>query len=260
MLKTFKNDFNKLLNKLKNGENFSFIRFSDGEMFCLQNKKLQLNQYGTFLDDQLIGPIYTPEDYKEFLPNEHQEFYNKLHESLKYQSENYYVGLSCPCCVGIKHFKEMIQMRGCDDAETTWANLFVNSNYPLFVQQFIPELKKRGIILICNQNADLSKSQLNILKDFRIGQNAMINDFNLHKQIGAYIENNNIKNQIFCFAASSLTNITVYELVKKYPENIYLDIGTTLNPILGLPITRDYLRAFWTNQPHQDLFKTCIWM
>ena len=35
----FKRDFNILLRKLEKKENFSYSRFSDGELFVLQNKK-----------------------------------------------------------------------------------------------------------------------------------------------------------------------------------------------------------------------------
>lgn len=259
-MKNFKTDFVNLLNKLKNNEHFAFIRFSDGELFVLQNKKLQLNEFGTFVDDALCGPIYGKEDFKEFLPTEHQYFRNKLLDSFTHKQHNYFVGLSCPCCVGMSSFKWMKELRSNIDIETTWSNLFVNSNYPQFISDFLPELYKKKIVLICNENADLSKSKLSIVKDFRIGRNAMINNIDLYKEIEEWIKNNNIKDHVFCFSASSLTNITVYELFQKYSNNTYLDIGTTLNPIFGFPISRGYLQAYWSNQQHPDLQKVCVWI
>lgn len=247
------------LQKLINNENFSFIRFSDGELFVLQNKKLQLNEQGTFVDDILCGPVYGKEDFKEFLPQHHQFFRQKLFESLKHVQKNYHVGLSCPCCVGMNNFVEMKNWRNTKD-ETTWANLFVNSNYPFFVSFIIPELRKKKLVLICNENADLSKSKLELVKDFRIGRNAMINNFDLHSEISKWITENNIENHVFLFSASSLTNITVYELFKKHSNNTYLDIGTTLNPLLGFPASRGYLQAYWTGRDHPDLQKVCIWI
>ena len=38
--KKFKNDFLYFLSKIKSGKNFGFSRFSDGELFIIQNKKL----------------------------------------------------------------------------------------------------------------------------------------------------------------------------------------------------------------------------
>jgi len=44
-MKTFTSDFEKLRDKLTSGENFSFTRFSDGELFVLQNKKNKSDLY-----------------------------------------------------------------------------------------------------------------------------------------------------------------------------------------------------------------------
>lgn len=265
-MKSFKEDFNKILEKLKNKENFSFIRFSDGELFCLQNRKLELSERGTFIDDVLAGPTYTTEDYKFFDPEQHKDFRARLFKSLQHRQNNYFVGLSCRCCVGLMNFRDMKDMRGYvnfwgeEDKEVTWANLFVNSNYPKFISEFLPELKKRKIVLICNEKAVIDGSELNIIKDFRIGRNAMINNIDIHLDISKWIEENQIEDHVFCFSASSLTNVTVYELSKKHPNNTYLDIGTTLNKQFGFPLTRDYLRAYWSDRDHPDLHKTCIWI
>lgn len=259
-MKSFKKDFERIYNKLVKQEYFAFIRFSDGELFVLQNKHLKLDDTGTWIDNILAGPTYTKEDYKFFDPQQHQTFREKLIQSYKHVQDGYFVGLSCACCVGIKSFKWMKELRGQDDEHLTWSNLFVNSNYPEFVEKFLPELQKRKIVLICNENANISNSKLNIVKDFRIGRNAMIENANLHLHISKWIEENDIKDHVFCFSASSLTNITVYELYKKHSNNVYLDIGTTMNPIFGFPLTRDYLRAYWSKQDHPDLHKICIWL
>lgn len=268
-MKTFKGDFELLLNKLKNNEHFAFIRFSDGELFVLQNKRLELSERGTFVDNTLCGPVYGKEDFKFFDPQEHQWFQKKLAKSLEHKQHNYFVGLSCACCVGVSNYIEMqgfrqghseFWNRAIKDDFVTWANLFVNSNYPRFVSEFIPELGKKKIVLICNEKADLSNSKMIIEKDFRIGRNAMIENANLHEEIGKWIEENKIENHVFLFSASSLTNITVHELFQRYPKNTYLDIGTTLNPVFGFPASRGYLQAFWSSQSHPDLQKVCIWL
>lgn len=265
-MKSFKKDIEEIITKLKNKENFAFIRFSDGEMFCLQNRKLELSERGTFIDDQLAGPTYTKEDYKFFDPEQHKDFYAKLWKSFQHEQKNYFVGISCACCVGMSNFQWMKNISGLNkslddpDYQLTWANLFVNSNYPKFVTEVVPELQKRKVVLICNENAKIENSALSIFKDFRIGRNAMINNADLYLEIGKWIEENNIENQVFLFSASSLTNITVYELFQKYPNNTYIDIGTTMNKNFGFPLNRDYLRAYWSGQDHPDLHKTCIWI
>jgi len=257
-MKSFKKDFDIILTKLQTRENFAFIRFSDGELFVLQNKSLRLDDTGTWIDDVLAGPTYTAEDYKFFDPSQHQEFRNRLMDSMLHVQNNYFVGISCPCCVSMTNYKWMKTLM--QNREYTWANLFVNSNYPKFISEFLPELKKRKIVLICNEKAIIKNSELNIVKDFRIGRNAMIENIDLHLDISKWIEENQIENHVFCFSASSLTNITVNELYKKHSNNTYLDIGTTLNRNFGFPLNRDYLRAYWSEKDHPDLHKTCIFI
>ena len=48
-MRSFKEDFKIIRNKLENNINFAFIRFSDGELFVLQNRKLELSERGTIL-------------------------------------------------------------------------------------------------------------------------------------------------------------------------------------------------------------------
>ena len=41
-MKTFESHFNLLKEKLLSNENFAFLRFSVGELFVMQNKRLEL--------------------------------------------------------------------------------------------------------------------------------------------------------------------------------------------------------------------------
>jgi hypothetical protein len=258
-MKTFQGDFYKIVEKLKNNENFSFIRFSDGELFVLQNKELILNSSGTTLNGSIVGQAYAKEDHKEFIPGKHEFFRKKLQDSLQFKKENYFVGISCKCCVGEENCNLMKEMRGSDDEWLTWSNLLVNSNYPLFIKHFLPALKDKKIVFICNEKANLKNMPINVVKDFRIGFNAMINNFDIHEEISKFIEQNDIKNHVFLFSASSLTNVTAYELFKKHSNNTYIDIGTTLNKFMGLSIERSYLKGYWEKLQTPDLMKVCIW-
>ena len=41
-MKDFKQEFDKFKSKIASGENFAFARFSDGEMFIMQNQTVVL--------------------------------------------------------------------------------------------------------------------------------------------------------------------------------------------------------------------------
>lgn len=258
MMKTFKGDFDKLLEKLKNNQPFFFQRFSDGEMMILKNQSLKLSKEGTFLDNQLVHSAYPKNDHKEFDKDKHQYFREKLIKAYQIKDPLMYIGTCCPCCISLSDYKWMINLYGSKDDNLSWSNLWMNSNYNRFIKEMLPELKKKKIVLICNENAKLENSGLNIIKDFRVGENCLINNFDLHLDISKWIEENNIENHVFLFSASSLSNITIYELFKKHKNQIMIDIGSVLDPILGLGCNRDYLRAYWNGLPHPDLNKTCI--
>ena len=73
-MKDFTKAFDVLLNKIKNKENFAFSRFSDGELFIMQNKNLILadNYYVT---GDIKGPNrYTKEEHKEYIPEREQAY------------------------------------------------------------------------------------------------------------------------------------------------------------------------------------------
>ena len=57
--KTFSGEFDKLLLKVKNNENFAFSRFSDGEVFILKGEKLVLANDHFITGDRQGQGIYT---------------------------------------------------------------------------------------------------------------------------------------------------------------------------------------------------------
>ena len=87
----------------------------------------------------------------------------------------------------------------------------------------------------------------------------MINDYYLIDEIKEWIEENNISNVLFLFSAASLSNLLGFELYKTYDNNQYIDIGSSLGPLLNLEgwrATRTYLNLFWrnpSNPPPQDV-------
>lgn len=251
-MKDFRQHFYLLLNKFKNGENFAYSRFSDGELRIMQNLELKLASDHCIIGDAKKNNPYLEEDRKHFDPNLHQFYREKLMEAYKFKKENYFVGLSCRCCVGEADFKQMLEWYDGDTESDylTWSNLFLNGNYDLFIKEFLPEFSKKDIVYIVNENADLSGLPFEVKKDFRVGKNCIINDYGLIETIKNWIDENNIKNHVFLFSASSLSNFMVHQLFEYNDENTYMDIGTTLNPYIGMEGRRGY---------HTYNKKICIW-
>tara|TARA_B100000287_G_scaffold433359_1_gene494893 strand:- start:1133 stop:1924 length:792 start_codon:yes stop_codon:yes gene_type:complete len=251
-MKTFKVEFDKLLSKLKTKENFAFTRFSDGELFIMQNKKIILasNHYVT---GDIKGPnIYTEEEQKQFLPEKHQFYRQKLIECFKYKQHNYFKGICTGTDphLGRQNFDWQINLLGEEEENLTFSNLLINANYRRFVEEIIPLFVNREVIYVVNKLADTSRLPFEIKKTFQIGSNCMINDFHIINEVKEYIAKNNINDHIILCSAASLSNFIIYENYKECPSNTYMDIGSCLNPLLNLEgwkHTRGYLTHYWLN-------------
>ncbi len=256
----FKQDFKTLFLKIKSKENFAFTRFSDGEICIMQNKELKLATDHVIMGETKYNFGYSDDDYKHFQPEKHSFLKEKLIEAYKYKKKNYFVGGICKgCTCASRQFADwMHDLYGNLDENLTSTNLLVNSNYPLFVKYFVPVLKDRKVVFICSKNADLSQAEFNVVKDFRVGKNCIVNDHHLVDEIKDWISKENIKDHVFLFSASSLSEVLIHELYKDHDQNTYIDVGTTLHPYIGLSIERDYLKSFWNNLPHPDLFMSCV--
>ena len=257
-MKNFRGDFVKLKTKLENKENFAFSRFSDGEMYILQNKELVLGDGIIQIDTHKQSGPYQKPDFKHFDPKEHSFYQQKLVESLQYKQPNYYKGISCSCCVGKEQFDWQVDLAGGDDESLTWANLWVNGNYPRFISEILPIFYSRDCVFIGHEDANLDRLPF-FVKDFRVGYNAMINDYDKIEEIADWIRTNNVKNHLFLFSASTFTNLAVVELFREFPNNTYIDIGTCLTPMMDMPTHRGYLEAYWFYRQSKDLQKICVW-
>lgn len=251
-MKTFKSHFDLLLGKLKNGENFAYSRFSDGELRIMQNIELKLSNNHYKIGNETGNVKYYSEDHKHFNPSEHQFYRDRLMESYKFKKDNYYVGLSCRCCVTNEEFNQMCEWYEGDinSDNLTWANLFLNSNYSRFINEFVPLLKDKKVVYILNENGDINGLPFKVIKDFRVGYNCIINNYGLIEEVKTWIEENDITNHVFLFSASSLSNFMIHQLFDFNEKNTYIDIGTTLNPFLKMKARRGY---------HNGNNKICIW-
>jgi hypothetical protein len=257
-VKSFRGDFNLLYGFLARGENFAFSRFSDGELFILQNKKLILDRNLTVVGNSSGGNNYKFEDFKSFIPDEHGNFQAHLVETFKHRQSNYFKGVSCACCVGREAFNWQINLHGGDDDSLTWANLWVNGNYARFIEFVLPIFSSKRCVFVGHRNANLSNFNF-FVKDFRVGYNAMINDVHVIDEMKEWVVNNSIENHVFLLSASSFSNLAIYELFKIFPNNTFIDIGTTLAKFMNMPMERAYLQAYWNGLNHSDLEKMCIW-
>jgi hypothetical protein len=255
----YKSDFWLLLEKLKQGEPFAFTRFSDGEIAVMQDKKLVLESDYVIEGDVRHSFGYDSDDYKNFDPAEHGFVREALTEAYTFKKANYFVGGICRncTCASSQYGPWMLAQYGQFDKHYSYANLLLNSNYTDFVNHYIPELKNHKIVMVCSENADLSEMPFEVVKDFRVGRNCIVNDHHLITEMMEWVEKENITDHVFLFSASSLSEILIHNLFKNYDQNTYIDVGTTLHKQMKLSLKRGYLSAYWSRRPHLSLVTSC---
>ena len=263
-MKDYTKAFNTILNKLKNKENFAFTRFSDGELFIMQNKKLVLADKFYQTGDIIGSNIYTKEEQKEFIPEKHQSYRALLLKCFKHNQEGYFKGICTPTDshVGKDNFAWMVKEHGAPGDNLTFANLLINANYKRFVEELIPLFKRREVIYVVNELADTNRLPFEISKEFRVGSNCMIDSYDTIEKVKTYISKNSIKDAIVLCSAASLSNFIIYECFKEDNQNTFLDIGSCLNPLLNLEgwvHTRGYLTSYWLGHSNHYSSQRDIW-
>jgi hypothetical protein len=224
--------------KILSHENFSIVRFGDGEMKIVKGESIKTSRF-----------FYTPGD------NKHEHNRDILCKSLSYNNLQYYVGFPGRCCVGDQYTDSIIELSGLPDKQLTWASVFINANYDDFLNITVPALQKRTLNLICFEKAVLKHLPFKIKKQFGVGMNAWADDLETTlPAIEAYIEEENVKDEVFIFCSGILSNMLIYKLTEKYPQNTYLDVGSVFDVYLSLGKTRRYLKG---NQ--KQIQHSCTW-
>lgn len=206
--------------KLKNGDKFSLCRYGDGEwagitgrpLICGRNEKKNIEEWTTTGDN------------KKFSVSR-----KYLDESIKYVDKNYFLGI-CPC------YKEMLEYSGQSDEKLTYANIFVNKNYSFFVENYIEFFKTQKIHLVANKESKIKDLPFEVEKFYPVEYNAWVNNLDLIDEI----LQREYTDKLFLFCAGPLSNILCYKLWQNNKNNVYLDIGSTLDLWIDTGNTRGY--------------------
>jgi len=219
----FDNDFDVIKEFVKRKKKFSFGKFADGEIAIM--KKIKIRNIDNWL----------------FEPDKDDTFSNMLYDSLSYSEDGYHIGISCPCCDmnGYIWLKSNFKL---DYKNVTFANIFVNNNYPKFKTELLPLFNEfDNIIFVGNRNSNLEKVSevLNFKTFYGVGPEAFKTDLGLIDVLTKRIKNENTKDALFLFSAGPLGNVLSHKLWEFSKDNTYIDIGSTMNTWTGLNL-RDY--------------------
>jgi hypothetical protein len=229
-MKYFRYEIEKLFDRLKSGEKFSFSKYADGEWMAMCGKAVNNGEFES--------------------TSNHDKVIEELKTSFTYKDSGYYVGVSCPCCQGSDH-DEMIMASGQDDSHLTFANIFVNDNYKFFKDNIIPEFSNHKVHLVANEEAKVEDLPFEVEEFYPVGFSAWVDD---HEILDEILEQD-LTNKLFLFCCGPFGNILAHRLWVENKNNVYLDIGSTLNPWLKSEgFNRGYFSAGGPNYN-----KICVW-
>lgn len=241
MKQDFKSDFFKIMRLIVESDSLALSRFADGEANILKNNTIGNKDGWLYKTDKNLI------------------FRADLRKSLQCTDPGFIYGLSCTCCDEENHRYLLANIRTKRE-NLTFSNIWVNSNFPLFHEHFFKTLieAKKDIVICTNKKARIEELERLIpIKDFIPIPGNCVQYWEKNRDfIRAVLDlkGSTHTNRIYLFAVGPLSEILIHELWLVNPNNIMLDIGSTLDPLLFRRKSRVYHHD---NNPFSN--RTCVW-
>ena len=233
-------DFDRFHLRFLKGVPTTFVRFSDGELEILRNNPLSiLNGVVNWRRGTLVGK-YPEHDNKSFVPERDGALRADLLASARYRADGYFKGIPTSSNKAVDDRDYMVELNGGRNDGLSFSDLFINENYLRFLQEMLPIfLAIPNVIFLANFRADLSRLsdkwthvplQDNAFPDYEAVLPGLLTKLSSAKT-----------SSVILSSASSLSNILGYKLHEIRPDISFIDVGTSLNPFVGLgEATRAY--------------------
>ena len=242
------NDLQRLIILLKNEKPFCFVRFSDGEISILRNNYLEITEGVTHFRGRTFKNNYKKHDIKKFDPILNQEIRGDLLSSAIFRKKNYFKGVPATHNNQVEDRDFMIRLNGGMTEEITFADLLMNSNFLDFNNKMLPViLKKKNLAVIGNFRGKLNRTiahakyipiQDNFFENYFATLNSVVNKINLLPEKSVVIS-----------SASSLSNIVGWKIFSIRPDITFIDVGTTINSLIGIKGNFRYYHSLLSDDP-----------
>ncbi|TFE70574.1 acylphosphatase [Methylacidiphilum caldifontis] len=227
MIQDFRKDFFTMLALLDEKMPFAFSRYNDGEALILANQKVGCK--GEW----------------EYNPKKHLSFRADLRKSLLSKDSRFFYGVPSWDTSPEMH-KEVLRYIQAPLTQITFAALFANANHDLFLKECLPRIQQwpQDVYFIGNSKIDprLIHKITSVKEIFPIQGDCVRFWVKNKNEILGYLDwmATRSDNSLFLVAAGPLGKILIHALWEIAPTNIYLDIGSALDPLLFGKSTRAY--------------------
>jgi hypothetical protein len=240
-MKDFRNELELMYERLTSGKPFAFSKFADGEWMAMNSVTTSNGEW--IMNDPNLTSLY-------------ERSRNWLWDAFRYKDPDYYVGVSCSCCQGKAH-QEMVEASGQSQANLTFANIFVNANYELFLSKFIEFFRTtdRPIVLYANKSSDITKLPFPVQKFYPISYNAWVNSFDLGliDHTLSCIDDGSI----VLYSAGPYGNIAIkHHWEYGYKNSSHIDVGSTIDRWLN---NDRYNKRCYAVGDQNYSKKVCVW-
>jgi len=252
-------DFATLKQLLFQKSPFSFIRFSDGELDIIKNRKVHIGKEIVIWDENVLVHDYPVYDYKDFDPIKDKDIRTLLIASASHNERNFFKGIPATHNNAIDDRNLMISLNYNELHNLTFADLLINQNFLLFRKTFMSLfLRFSNVYYVGNFRADPKKFS-DSWEHIPVQDNFFLN---FQSEMDFII--NQIKetplNSLILLSASSLSNIIALKLKPLRPDLTMIDIGTSMHDLVGLGSgIREYHKLLLSNKPlhfyHKQRYK-----
>ncbi len=212
----FRGDLEALIAKVERREPFAFARYADGEYAVLKGQPIK------GMDGWEMKPEY-------------ENLRAHIWKSLDHIEDNYFYGISCPCCDSPKHdwFKQHMYDKHSDNL--TYSNLFVNGNYKRF-KEWIPTLNVEDVKVVSCEMPKGCEWGWHPIEPTAL---ALYNyDIEYYKEQWKYFASGS--SRIYLISAGPLSEIIIHWMYEANPTNTYIDVGSAIDEFTKGKVTRGY--------------------
>lgn len=225
-IKKYSNSAIYFINKIKNKENFSLLRFADGEKYVLDNNTLTNIDNWTFRSGSIL--------------------YKHLNDSLQLINTNVYYGISgiSDCEKTCQYYYSKIVNKN----NITYANVFVNQNYKQWID-FLNSYNENCILISSSLPSNNKIGNVNIIENLLIDEFLVNNWDSLYENYFEILTNlaKKYTNNLFLISAGPLSEVFIHKLYIANPNNTYIDVGSSIDIFTKNKYTREYQHIEYNN-------------
>lgn len=229
-------ELHRFADMLRKQQPFVFVRFSDGETEILKGNKLELGSTGVLWSKGKNNFVYPSYDHKSFDPLRDTSFRESLISSAEFRSPHYFKGILTRHNRDRASTSMMYELNGKSWENLSFTDLWINSNYRLFLRFVIGPLLLQRVTLLANFRANPKLMSPN-WELIPVPDGA----FQIYSQFKSEVLSQISglpAGSVILSSASSLSNLIGHEVARLGLEVTFIDIGTALHPQLGFEDSR----------------------